>query len=189
MSQDTFVQEKAYKPSGVLSSVFEWLSAAIIAIVIVAIIFSVFFRIVNVDGDSMTHTLQHGNRLLVSGLCYTPDYGDIVVIRRDNDTPLIKRVIALPGDTVYVNPDDGLVYRNGVALDEPYIRAASVERPTPATGIRSEVEVKEGEVYVLGDNRGGSLDSRMLGCQPMENVVGRVFLRISPEFGKVTNGE
>ena len=189
MADNTMTQDKKYNPSNILSAVFEWVSAAIVALIIVAVIFSVFFRIVNVDGESMTHTLNNGDRLLVSGFMYTPQYGDIVVIRRVNDTPLIKRIIGLPGDTMYVNPEDGIVYRNGEALEEPYIRPSSPECPTPARGIPGEVVVQEGEVYVLGDNRGGSLDSRMLGCQPTDNLVGRVIIRISPEFGKVTNGE
>ncbi len=186
---DESVSETKYTPNKLLTAVFEWISAAIVAIVVVAVIFSVFFRTVNVDGDSMNHTLHNGDRLLISGFFYTPDYGDIVVVRRVNDTPLIKRVIALPGDTVYINPNDGLVYRNGIPLDEPYIFPASTDCPTPSKGTSTEVVVQEGEVYVLGDNRGGSLDSRMLGCQPLENVVGRVILRLSPEFGKVSNGE
>lgn len=180
---------KSYVPSKSLTGVFEWISAAIIAIIVVAVVFSAIFRTVNVDGDSMTHTLHNGDRLLISGLFYSPDYGDIVVVRRVNDTPLIKRVIGLPGDTIYVNPDDGIVYRNGNPLAEPYIRPKSPECPTPALKTPEEVVVKEGEVYVLGDNRGGSLDSRLLGCQPIENVVGRVVVRLSPNFGKVTNGE
>ena len=180
---------KSYVPSKSLAGVFEWVSAAIVAIIVVAVVFSALFRTVNVDGDSMTHTLQNGDRLLISGFLYSPDYGDIVVVRRTNDTPLIKRVIGLPGDTIYVNPDDGIVYRNGNPLYEPYIRPKTLECPTPATGVVAEVTVQEGEVYVLGDNRGGSLDSRLLGCQPIENVVGRVIVRLAPDFGKVTNGE
>lgn len=180
---------KSYAPSKTLISVFEWVSAAIVAIIVVAVIFSAFFRTVNVDGDSMTNTLQNGDRLLISGFFYSPYYGDIVVVRRVDDTPLIKRVIGLPGDTIYVNPADGMVYRNDVALEEPYILPASPDCPTPPKGVVAKVTVPEGKVYVLGDNRGGSLDSRLLGCQPIENVVGRVIVRISPDFGKVTNGE
>lgn len=189
MSDNTIVSKTRYTPSKPLVAVFEWVSAAIVAIIVVAVIFSAFFRTVNVNGDSMIHTLHSGDRLLISGFFYTPDYGDIVVVRRDNDTPLIKRVIGLPGDTIYISQEDGLVYRNGVALDEPYILPASEECPTPPNRTPAEVVVQDGEVYVLGDNRGGSLDSRMLGCQPMEYVVGRVVVRLSPEFGKVTNGE
>lgn len=189
MTVDKSVNEKEYSPPSVLSSTFEWISAAIVAIIIVAIIFSVFCRIVNVDGESMTNTLQNGDRLLVSGLFYEPQYGDIVVLRRENDTPLIKRVIALPGDTIFISDQDGIVYRNGVPLDEPYIRPASELCPTPPNRSPAEITVGEGQIYVLGDNRGGSLDSRMLGCQSLDNLVGRVIVRLSPIFGKISNGE
>ena len=174
-----------YKPSSGLSTAFEWVSASLSAVIIVSILFSVAFRMVNVDGDSMLHTMHHGNRLLISNFAYTPDYGDIVVIRRKNDTPLIKRVIGLPGDVIYIDDDIGVVYRNGEPLDEPYTKDGF----TPANGMPEQVIVQKGTIFVMGDNRRYSLDSRMLGCQPIENVVGRVFYRISPNPGIIKSGE
>ena len=176
---------KDYKPSAFLSGGFEWMSAALTAIIVVSILFSCFFRMVNVDGDSMLNTLHHGDRLLISGLAYTPHYGDIVVIRRENDTPLIKRVIGLPGDVITIDDDIGVVYRNGEALDEPYTKDGF----TPAKGMPEQVIVQKGTIFVMGDNRGASLDSRMLGCQKIENVVGRVFFRLAPHPGIVKSGE
>ena len=182
---DKVTVKKEYKPSKGLITAFEWISAALSAVIIVSLLFSVAFRMVNVDGDSMLNTMHDGDRLMISNFAYTPNYGDIVVIRRKNDTPLIKRVIGLPGDTIYIDDDIGVVYRNGEPLDEPYTKDGF----TPANGMPEQVIVQKGTIFVMGDNRGASLDSRMLGCQPIENVVGRVFYRISPNPGVIKSGE
>ncbi len=170
-----------YYPSKSLVSCFDWISAAMTALALVCVLFAVFFRMVNVDGDSMYSTLQHGDRLLISNFLYQPEYGDIVVIRRVDDTPLIKRVIGLPGDTIYINGQTGVVYRNGEALDEDYVYGGF----TPTNGLAREITVEEGTLFVMGDNRRASLDSRMLGCLPQEHLVGRVIYRIGSNSGKV----
>jgi len=160
-----------------VSSAFEWVGAAAIALVIVSIVFSLFFRVVNVSGDSMTNTLQDGEKLILSGVCAMPEYGDIVVIRRENDSPLIKRVIGLPGDRIFINDSNGIVYRNGVALDEPYALGGF----TPSNGMTSAYTVPDDGIFVLGDNRRCSLDSRILKDQIcMGDVVGVVTFRLSP---------
>jgi len=165
-----------YKPSGSLSLCFEWLSAAISAVVVVAILFSCVVRIVNVSGDSMKNTLQNGDRLILSNFLYEPDYGDVVVITRENDTPLIKRVIGLAGDHIRIDESSGIVYRNGEKLDEPYVLGGF----TPQNGMKREIEVPEGTIFVMGDNRRESLDSRMLGPMSLDHLVGRVLYRLSP---------
>ena len=170
-----------YTPSKSLVSCFEWVSAAMTALMLVCVLFAVFFRMVNVDGDSMNNTLHNGDRLLISNFMYEPEYGDIVVIRRVDDTPLIKRVIGLPGDTIYINPQTGIVYRNGEALQEDYVYGGF----TPTNGLGRAVEVEKGTLFVMGDNRCASLDSRMLGCLSQEYLVGRVIYRIGPNSGKV----
>lgn len=170
-----------YTPSKSLTSCYEWVSAGMVALALVCILFAVFFRQVTVDGDSMYSTLENGDRLLISDFMYKPAYGDIVVIRRDNDTPLIKRVIGLPGDRIYINPESGIVYRNGEALQEDYVHGGF----TPANGLVKEITVEEGTFFVMGDNRGASLDSRALGCLPQDHLVGRVIYRFTPNSGKV----
>lgn len=172
-------------PSAALSLTYEWLSSAIIAVMVVVIVFSCFVRIVNVHGDSMTNTLQNNDRLLLSNLFYEPDYGDIVVIVRDEASPLIKRVIGLPGDRIRIDEESGIVYRNDVPLDEPYVRGGF----TPQNGMKTEITVPEDMLFAMGDNRSESLDSRMLGPLPMENLAGRVLFRLAPRPGAVTNGE
>ena len=168
-----------------LASGFEWVGSAVTALVAVALIFALLFRVVSVDGASMTNTLQHGDRLLLSSMPYTPAYGDVVVITRSDNSPLIKRVIGVAGDRIRIDEATGIVYRNDLPLTEPYIR----EPFTPHNGMLEEVTVPEGQVFAMGDNRGDSLDSRMLGCFSLDDVVGKTFYRISPNPGKITNGE
>lgn len=174
-----------YTISSFASSAFDWIGAAVIALAIVSVLMSLLFRVVNVSGESMTNTLQPGERLILSGVYTSPKYGDIVVIHRENDTPLIKRVIGLPGDKIYINDATGIVYRNGEALDEPYTR----DGYTPSMGLGSAYEVPEGGIFVLGDNRRESLDSRRLKDQiRMSDVVGVVTFRLNP-FTSLRNGE
>ena len=173
------------RQSWLLAMCYEWVSAAVIAAVTVALLFSCVFRIVNVNGDSMCATLSSGDRLVLSNLFYTPDYGDIVVITRTNDTPLIKRVIAVEGDRVRIDKDTGKVYRNDVELEEPYVLGGF----TPQNGMSDEITVPAGTIFVMGDNRRESLDSRILGVQSMDNLVGRVLFRIAPQPGLIENGE
>lgn len=168
-----------------LAMCYEWVSAAVIAAVVVAIVFSCVFRIVNVNGNSMCATLTNGDRLLLSNLFYEPDYGDIVVITRTNDTPLIKRIIGLEGDRIRIDKNTGKVFRNDVELNEPYVLGDF----TPQNGMVQEITVPAGTVFVMGDNRSDSLDSRILGALPLDNLVGRVLYRMAPHTGPITNGE
>lgn len=179
------VKKKTDQAPDLLSFVFEWLSAGITAVVLVAILFSCVLRIVNVSGDSMRNTLQNQDRLVLSNFCYKPQYGDIVVIIRRHDTPLIKRVIGLEGDRIRIDATSGIVYRNDEALDEPYVLGGF----TPQRGMHSEITVPEGTLFALGDNRSESLDSRMLGPLSLDDLAGRVLFRLTPRPGFVTNGE
>ena len=176
---------KEYKPSGLLTMGYEWLSAAISAVIVVAILFSGVLRVVTVSGASMDNTLHNGDRLLLSNLFYEPEYGDVVVILRENNTPLIKRVIGLAGDRIRIDEESGIVYRNDVALDEPYVNGGF----TNQDHWYSEKVIPEGTVFVMGDNRMCSADSRRDGPYPLENVVGKVYFRISPRPGIIANGE
>ena len=185
------LMEKKKTPSSrsgdALNAAFDWVGAAVVALVIVSIIFTLFCRVVNVSGDSMTNTLANGEKLLLTGAITNPTYGDIVVIRRENDTPLIKRVIGLPGDKIFINDATGIVYRNGEALDEPYIRDGNGS--TPSRGMTDAYTVPADGIFVLGDNRRDSLDSRILRDQiKMKNVVGVVTFRLAP-FQSLRNGD
>ena len=168
-----------------MSAVFDWVSSAITALIVVALLFALVFRVVSVDGHSMTNTLQHGDRLLITSSFYTPAYGDIVVVAREGEAPLIKRVIGLPGDRIRIGVDDKMVYRNGQRLDEPYIR----DGYTPNNGMIEEIVIPEGEVFVLGDNRCDSLDSRILGPVSQRDILGKTLFRLMPDPITITNGD
>ncbi len=167
--------------SGFVKSVFEWVSSLITALVVVAIVFCFLFRIVTVDGDSMTNTLQHGDNLIMISRFYQLDRGDVVVINYREGEPLIKRVIGMAGDEINID-DKGQVYVNGVPLNEPYTRdgiTSLMEADMPYT-------VPQGAIYAMGDNRLESLDSRMLGAFSTDDVLGVAVYRISPfdRFGR-----
>ncbi len=158
-----------------LSRSFDWVSSMIMALLAVVVIFTFLFRVVRVDGDSMTNTLTDGDSMLLSSMFYQLDRGDVVVINRDEE-PLIKRVIAVAGDTIRIDDANGVVYLNGKPLSEPYIR----DGMTPSLGFEGELTVPEDHFFAMGDNRCYSMDSRMLGAFSLDDVMGKVLYRIAP---------
>ena len=144
------------------------------------------FRIFTVQGNSMLSTLQSGNKVVVWQYNYQPTRGDIVVISKYGklDESIIKRIIALPGDKLYIDFDTSSVYVNGKKLNEYYINEPEFGPdldPSPIPEI-----VPEGYVFVMGDNRNHSSDSRStyVGLVPIDHVVGRAFWRYFP-FNKI----
>lgn len=169
-----------------LATTYEWVSTGIGALLLLAFVYVFLFRVVSVNGDSMTNTLRHGDRLLLlSGMFYTPERGDIVVVHYRNEQPLIKRVIAIGGDCISIDEETGLVVLNGQPIEEPYVR----EGYTPKFEFAGELQVPEGYVFAMGDNRGDSLDSRTLGAFSEEEILGEVFFRLSPQAGVLRNGD
>lgn len=211
--------KKEKKPFNIWRELFEWFYTIVIAFVIVFAIKTFLFDIVKVDGESMYPNLHHADRLIVQRLMYEPKQGDIIILdssykRREAyydhiaDTTgkvysdlgkffdyfsldeslkkryYVKRIIALPGQTVDIK--GGSVYVDGEILDEPYYRGkthitdVSVEYP---------VTVEEGHVFVMGDNRSNSTDSRAssLGQVPFEAIMGGATFRIFPftAFGTI----
>ena len=161
-----------------VKSCFEWAQIICGTVVFITLLYVFFFRMVDVHGSSMEQTLSNGERLLLSSMPYTPAYEDIVVISRgDVQEPLIKRVIGLPGDTIYIDPETGDVYRNNALLDEPYITV-----DTAVEMMEGPVTVPEGQVFVMGDNRtmSQSLDSRTFGCIDEDLIVGKTVYRLFP---------
>lgn len=170
-------------------SVFEWVESAAFAVVVVILIFTFLFRIVGIDGKSMFPTLNDADRVIISNLFFTPQTGDIVVIDMgSNDVvvygkqyskPLIKRVIATGGQTVEVKNDslgNQSVYVDGQRLEESYINFDTVHKSIP----QDRITIPEGYVFVMGDNRGESLDSRMFGYVDERSIVGKAVFRIFP---------
>jgi signal peptidase I len=154
----------------------EALETVLPALAIVLVINMFLAQATRVEGQSMEPNLHDNQRLIIEKISYhvhPPHRGDIVVLRLSNrrSDPLIKRVIGLPGETVEIR--DGNVLINGEALDEPYVEQSAYQGMPPRV-------VPEGEVFVLGDNRGFSNDSRAFGFVPFSAIVGRAWFRYWP---------
>ena len=162
---------------------YEWVQSLVGSVLVVVAIFTFVIRMMGVDGHSMLNTLQHGDRLLVvnSLLYHDYKYGDIVILRKDgvfDDDPIVKRVIAVEGQTVDIDFTEGIVYVDGEALEEDYIR----EPTYTAEGTEFPLTVPEGSIFVMGDNRNGSSDSRdyRLGTVDTRYVIGKAAFLIFP---------
>lgn len=164
------------------NSASQWLHesvAVVSAAVLLTLSLSLFWRPVVVQGESMLPTLVNNDRLILYCFHYSPERGDIVVIRRENDEPLIKRVIGVAGDTVHIY--EQRVYLNGELLEEPYLADAV----TPSMQFERATVVPEGHIFVMGDNRTNSHDSRHadIGMVSTEAVVGKAVFRMDPFTG------
>lgn len=189
---DDFVEEVAEAPKKTFTKeILEWLEVFVIAIIAVIVLFTLFFRIATIDGASMNNTLLHGQKVIISDFNYTPKQGDIIVISRNiensaeakssADTPIIKRVIATGGQTVNIDFTTGTVYVDGVALKEKYISSPTTNK----YDVEFPKYVPEGYVFVLGDNRRVSLDSRSSqigedGLVDERYILGKAYYRILP---------
>lgn len=169
---------------------FYWLNALTTALVVLVLVFTFFGRLTRVDGPSMDYTLQNNELLLVWSLGYTPKQGDIVVLNKTTATHLdgvaiVKRVIATGGQTVDIDYATSTVYVDGEPLDEPYLWEPMVD----IYGSRgsTHIEVPEGSIFVMGDNRNDSDDSRdnLLGTIDEDYVLGKAFFSLFPpsKFG------
>ena len=160
--------------------VYEWIQCLVYALVICVIVFVFLFRVVDVDGDSMNPTLLNADKLIVSDVFYKPKQGDIVIFRKDDykSEALVKRVIATEGQTIDIDFDRGRVYVDGELLDEPYI----AELTKNQLDFKGAQTVPEGCVFVMGDNRNASSDSRRasIGMVDERLIVGKVLFKIFP---------
>ncbi len=168
-----------------MKTIFEILETICIAIIFISIFVILGIRPVTVTGISMSNTLQDGDRVIISNLMYEAQKGDIVVVDKNNyfDKPIIKRVIATEGDKVFIDYSTGDVYVNDELLDEDYI----YEKITPSNKENLDIIVPDGHVFLLGDNRNNSGDSRQSGTFDEALLLGEVMFRYYPlsQFGGV----
>lgn len=163
-----------------VKELFDWILSIVIAIVAALCIKAFLFDIIEVSGDSMVPTLHDNDRLSVERLCrftHNVKRGQIVIFDSGDkgNGIYIKRVIALPGDKVEIV--DGSVFLNDVKLNEDYLAEGIYTSSGTLTG---PLVIPDGYIFVLGDNREVSEDSRYIGCIPFSMIRGRVLSRIYP---------
>lgn len=185
-------ENKPKKKRHLFNDFMEILETMVISVFVILMLFTYIIRPVTVDGRSMVPTLHDTDRLVMFRLCYTPQQGDIVVVSSyashvldggevvpggdSLNECLIKRVIAVGGQKLEVDAAHGKVYVDGVLLDEPYIAEATV---TDDGAFDYPIIIPDGYVFVMGDNRNHSTDSRSrnVGLVKNEDVLGRAFFR------------
>lgn len=175
-----FGDDAQEEPKGFVSALFDGVDSVRNAILAVFVIFTFVFRAVGVDGSSMVPTLHDGDWMAVRSIVTEVKRGDIVIITQpwDRNVPIVKRVIAVSGDVVNIDFNLHEVYVNGEKLNEPYINeptALSYDMQFPLT-------VDEGKVFVMGDNRNDSLDSRSsrIGLIDERYIFGKAEVRLHP---------
>ena len=167
---------------------YEWVQALVCSVLAVVVLFTFVIRLIGVDGHSMVPTLQDGDRLLVLNSMLYDDYryGDIVVLRKESflAEPVVKRVIATEGQTVDIDFSSGSVFVDGELLDEDYINDLTFD----AEGMAFPLTVPEGSIFVMGDNRNHSTDSRdpRLGTVDARYVIGKAVFLAFPGADEVT---
>lgn len=164
------------------ATVFDWLGSLFMALVVVLLVMTFGFRIIDVDGKSMEPTLIDSDKVLITDLFYTPHNGDIVIISHGEEypKPLVKRVIATAGQELKLDYENNAVYVDGQKLDEPYIQGTTVRGDVAEEELNGVVP--EGKVFVMGDNRSISLDSRykQIGFIDESYIIGKAQLDVIP---------
>lgn len=184
--------EESEEPKKPFESAMEWLSCMVFAVAAMLAINLFFFRSITVSGPSMNNTLTDGDKIIATNFCYIPQYGDVVIVQANKlknkgtgqyGEPIIKRVIAKGGDTVRIDYANGSVYRNGSLIEEDYIKDLTHLHNEGWLQDNEEIVVPENSIFVMGDNRNVSNDSRNLqdvGFIDTNLIMGKAILRFSP---------
>ncbi len=189
---DAINDEKHTRNYGLKKSFYEWVDSFVVSFVAVVVIFTFFLGKVKVDGESMMNTLIDEDQLIISNVIKNYKRGDIVIVSRNpenvvNDDedytrqPIVKRVIAVEGDTIQIT-DKGEVLVNDEVIDEPYIKDYEKNLGTPQEHMINKETVPEGCIFIMGDNRHNSHDSRKNDVWMVDTryVLGKVLFRIFP---------
>lgn len=190
------------KLHGFIGICLDILDYALVTLFIIILLCIYVFHFAAVQGDSMLPTLEDGDQLMVNAVDRNPSPGEIVIVSastagllHEDGSPyeieglhkvIVKRVIAVGGQELDIDFDAGIVYVDGEALDEPYI-STPTSRPVMNSAFEYPITIPEGFVYVMGDNREVSKDSRYgdVGLIPLSLIEGSVLLRLQPHFGTV----
>lgn len=181
------LQENIEEKHSLKREIYDWMQCIVTALVACILIFTFVGRVIGVDGGSMLPTLEDGDKIIITGLHGELEYGDIVVLtkREFSREPIVKRVIATEGQTVDINFNTGEVQVDGVVLDEPYINEPTKRQ----LNVKFPVTVPEDCIFVMGDNRNKSSDSRdsTIGFVDTRCVLGKAVNIIWPasRFGKM----
>ena len=183
--------EAKEEKEGFAGDLFAWLQALSFALLILMVIFTFFGRIIGVDGSSMLPTLTNGDLLFLQCAGYEPEQGDVVVLHKSfaaTSEPIVKRVIATVGQSVHIDYGTSTVYVDGEALDEPYLGEPMLQ-PGSDSMQQTDWDIPDGSVFVMGDNRNNSSDSRVdsLGAVDNDYVLGKALVVLFPfsHFGSI----
>ena len=168
-------------PNASSRETYDWIQCLLVALIICVLIFMFCVRVIDVIGASMNPTLYNGEKMLVSGLFYKPKVGDVVVFKKDEYDPnklLVKRVVAVEGQEINMDFENGIVYIDGVAIAEDYISEPTYNK----LDFIGPKTVPEGCVFVMGDNRNASIDSRKSEIGMLDNrlILGKAYCVVYP---------
>ena len=179
-------------PAKGVKTLYEWLEEIVIALTLVILVFTFLFRVVTVTGESMLPNFVDGQKLIVTNLGHSVEQGTVVVITNVLNEPIIKRVIATEGQTVDIDYETGVVYVDGEAVDETQFGLENGITTRPYSTLEAMVfpqTVPEGCVFVLGDNRSVSKDSRYteVGMVDTRHILGEAVFTLYPfdRFGVI----